>query len=196
LGLTDEVWEVGFGKGGNGLAVALETEAGFQFIGHELKVGRFLKRQELLEEVQGVGRPVRPMVAASEFGGEPGTLLEEAGAEPVKVGTADLEVAGGIRGVNMTLVELPEDLLEKRVGQAFCDLFLLIATSQSNRGSLVEGFRRPSLRSGLLQPSTKEQFPLPDPLSPFEFPPVSFCSRPDRIKIPFKLASVSGIFGK
>ena len=187
---------MGFGKGGNGLAVALETEAGFQFIGHELKVGRFLKRQELLEEVQGVGRPVRPMVAASEFGGEPGTLLEEAGAEPVKVGTADLEVAGGIRGVNMTLVELPEDLLEKRVGQAFCDLFLLIATSQSNRGSLVEGFRRPSLRSGLLQPSTKEQFPLPDPLSPFEFPPVSFCSRPDRIKIPFKLASVSGIFGK
>lgn len=118
------------------------------------------------------------MVAAREFGGELGTLLEKAGAEPVKVGTADLEVEGGICGVNMTLVELPEDLLEKRFGQAFGDLFLLIATSQSNHCSLVEGFRRPSLRSGLLNPSTKEQFPRPDHLSPFEFPLSPFVPAP------------------
>ena len=135
--------------------MALETEAGFQFVGHELKVGRFLKRQELLEEPNGVGRPVRPMVATREFGGKSGTLLEEAGAESVKMGTADLEVEASLSGINITLVELTEDLLEKRVGQPFCDLLLLIAASQSNRGPLVEGFRRPSLRSGLLNPSTK-----------------------------------------
>jgi hypothetical protein len=162
--------------------VALETEACFQFIGHELKVGRLLKGQELLEEANSFPRPVRPMIATRELCSEPGAFLEVAGAEPVKVGAADLEVVGGISGVNVTLVELPEDLLEKEVGQAFCDLLLLIAASQSPRCPLVEGFRRPSLRSGLLNPSTKGRFPTPDHLSPFELPPVSFCSRPDRLK--------------
>jgi hypothetical protein len=119
-GLGDEVGKVGSGKGGNGLAVALETEACFQFIGHELKVGRLLNGQELLEEGDGCRRPLRPMVPTREFGGEIGVFLEEAGAEPVKVGATDLEVVGGISGVNPTLVELPEDLLEKRVGQAIC----------------------------------------------------------------------------
>jgi hypothetical protein len=99
------------------------------------------------------------------------------------VGAADLEVKGGISGVNTTLVKLPQDLLEKRVGQTFCDLLFLIATSQSNRCPLVEGFRRPSLRSGLLNPSTKGQFPPPEHSSPFELPAVSFCSRPDTNKM-------------
>jgi hypothetical protein len=55
------------------------------------------------------------MVATGEVGREPGSLLKETGAEPVKVGAADLEVKAGISGVNMTLVELPQDLLQKRV---------------------------------------------------------------------------------
>jgi hypothetical protein len=106
FGLADEIGEVNSGKGGNGLAVAFETEAACQFIGHELEVGGLLQRQEFLEECLGLGRPVRPMVATRELGGELGALLEEAGSEPVEVGTADLEVVGGIRGVNLTLVEL------------------------------------------------------------------------------------------
>jgi hypothetical protein len=105
--------------------MALEAQAGFQFVGHQLKVGRLLKREELLEEGDGCWRPVRPMVAAGEFGGELGAFLEEAGAEPVKVGAPDLEVLAGISGVNLTLVELLEDLLEKQVGEAFCDLLFL-----------------------------------------------------------------------
>ena len=98
------------------------------------------------------------------------------------MGTADLEVVGGICGVHLTLIELSEYLLKKQVVQASCDLLFFIATSQSTRCPLVEGFRRPSLRSGLLNPSTKGQFHLPDHLSPFELPPVSFCSRPDTTK--------------
>jgi hypothetical protein len=47
---------------------------------------------------------------------------------------------------------------------------------------LVEGFRRPSLRSGRLNPSTKGQLPTLNHLSPFELAPVSFCSRPDTNK--------------
>jgi hypothetical protein len=125
FGLADKFWKAGSGKGGNRLAVAFETKAGFELIGHELKIGRFLQRQELLEESNGFRRPVRPMVPAGAFGGEAGAFLEEASAEPVKMGSADLEVMGGIRGVNLTAIELPEDLLEKQVGQPSCDLDFL-----------------------------------------------------------------------
>ncbi len=48
---------------------------------------------------------------------------------------------------------------------------------------MVEGFRRPSLRSGLLKPSTKGQFHPPHHLSPFELAAVPFCSRPDSVSI-------------
>jgi hypothetical protein len=58
------------------------------------------------------------MVATRKLGGELGALLEETGAEPIKMGAANLEVVGGIRSINLTLIELPEDLLKKRVGQA------------------------------------------------------------------------------
>ena len=43
-------------------------------------------------------------------------LLEETGAEPVKMGTADLEVVGAITGINRSFIELLEDLLEEQVG--------------------------------------------------------------------------------
>lgn len=55
---------MGSGKGGHRLAMALEAEAGFQFVGHELEVGRFLEREEVPEEGDGFRRPVGPMVAA------------------------------------------------------------------------------------------------------------------------------------
>ena len=113
------------GKGGHRLPVAFETEAGFQFVGHQLEVGRLLEGEELLEEGADFRRPVRPMVATGELGSEPGAILEEAGAEPVKVGAADLEMVRGIRGVNQSFIELLEDLLEKQVGEAFGDLLFL-----------------------------------------------------------------------
>ena len=100
----------------------LETQAGFQFVGYQLEVGRLLEREELLEEGAGGRRPVWPMVAAGELGGEAGTFFEEAGAEPVKVGAADLELKGGLRDVDQPLIELRADLLEKQVGEAFGDL--------------------------------------------------------------------------
>ena len=86
VGLADELGKMGSGKGGHRLPVAFETEAVFQFVGHELEVGRLLKRQELLEEGDDLGRPVRPMVAAGKLGGKLRAFLEEAGAESVKMG--------------------------------------------------------------------------------------------------------------
>ena len=116
---------MGSGKGGHRLPVAFETEAGFQFVGHELKVGRLLQRQELLEEGDGLGRPVRPMVAARKLGGELRAFLEEAGAEPVKVGAADPDLERGFGEVDQPIVELPENLLKEQIGEAFGDLRFL-----------------------------------------------------------------------
>ncbi len=65
------------------------------------------------------------MVAARELGDEVGAFSEEAGAEPVKVGAADLEVVTGISGINESFVELPEDLVEKQVAEAFSELLFL-----------------------------------------------------------------------
>lgn len=122
FGLADKIREMGSGEGGHRLAMALETEAGFQFAGHQLEIGRFVEGEEFLEEGEGFRRPVGPMVAAGECGAEGGVLLEEPGAQPVKMGATDLEVVGGIFGINRSRIELTEDLLEKQVGEAFGEL--------------------------------------------------------------------------
>ena len=62
------------------------------------------------------------MVASGELGGKVGAFSEEAGAEPVKMSAADLELEGCISDVDQPLIELLEDLLEKQVGEAFGDL--------------------------------------------------------------------------
>jgi hypothetical protein len=105
--------------------MTFETKAGFQFVGHQLEVGRLLKGDELLEEGDDLGRPVRPMVATGKPGGELGAFPEEAGAQPVKVGAADLEVVGGLSDVNKPFIELLKDLLEEQVGEAFSELLFL-----------------------------------------------------------------------
>ena len=102
--------------------MTFETEAGLQFVGHQLEVGRLLEGEELLEEGADLWRPVWPMVAAGELGGELGAFPEEAGAEPVKVGASDLELKGGISDVDLPIIELLKDLPEKQIREAFCDL--------------------------------------------------------------------------
>ena len=122
FGLADELWKVVSGISGHRLPVAFEAQACFQFIGHQLEIGRFLKGQELLEEGNGLWRPVRPMVAAGKLGSELGAVLQPPGAEPVKVRAADLEMAGSFVNVNGSFVKLLKDLLEKQVGEAIGDL--------------------------------------------------------------------------
>ena len=102
--------------------MAFETEAGGQFVGHELEVGRLLEGEELLEEGDGCWRPLRPMVAAGEPGGELWAVLQPAGAEAVKVGAADSELERGLRDVDQPFVKLLEDMLEEPVGETFGEL--------------------------------------------------------------------------
>ena len=78
--LADEVGEMSADKSGDGLTMAFETKAEGQFIGHQLKVGRFLQRDKIFEELSGRRRPIWPVVATGDLGAEVGALWEPAGA--------------------------------------------------------------------------------------------------------------------
>ena len=156
--LADEVGEMGSDKGGDRLPMALETEAAVQFIGHQLKIGRFLQRDKSFEELAGFRWPIGPVAATGELGGERRALLEPARAQAVEVRATDLEMVGGFRAVDLPVVKLLEEVLKKGVGEAFGQLFFS-RFSMKPDCPLVEGLRRPPLRSGLLSPSTKGQFP-------------------------------------
>ena len=84
--------------------------------------------------------------------------MQPEGSEPVKVSAADLEMEGGLDGIDFTFVEPTEDLQKEGGGEAFSQLFLSRFKMRPNcpRG---EGLRRPPLRSGLLSPSPLGQFP-------------------------------------
>ena len=75
FGLADKAGEMSSDKGGDRLAMALEVKAGRQFIGGQLKVGRLLQGNEILQEFDGRRWPVWPMVPAGEFGAKSGTLF-------------------------------------------------------------------------------------------------------------------------
>ena len=62
-------------KSGNRLAMALETEAESQFIGHELKVGWLLQWDKRFEELAGLRGPIWPVTATGELGAELGAAL-------------------------------------------------------------------------------------------------------------------------
>ena len=149
---------MGLDKSGDRLAMPLEVEAGRQFIGGQLEVGRLLQGNEILQEIDGRRWPVWPMVPTGESGAESGTLLQPACAQPVKVRLTDLEVLGGFSAVDLPAIKQLQDMLEKGTGQALGQLFFSQFRMEPE-GPLVEGLRRPPLRSGLLRPSTKGQFP-------------------------------------
>jgi hypothetical protein len=99
--------------------MALKTETNGQFIGCQLKVGRFLQRDKILEELAGFRRPIWPVAASRELSAEGGTVLQPAGPQPVKVCLADLEASGRFCAVNVSGIKLLQDVLEKGAGEAF-----------------------------------------------------------------------------
>ncbi len=74
------------------------------------------------------------------------------------MGATDLEMVRGFGAVNLPVVKQLEDVLEEWGGEAFGQLFFSQFTMNPNP-PLVEGLRRPPLRSGLLSPSTRGPFP-------------------------------------
>src|SRR5580658_11106123 len=156
--LADEAGKMGSDKSGDRLTMALETEAEGQFSGGQLEVGRFLQGDKVFEELTGLRWPIWPVVATGELSAELSPALQPGGAESIKVGATDLEVVASFRAIDLPAVKLLEDVLEKGVGEAFGQLFFSWFRMKPG-GPLVEGLRRPPLRSGLLSPSTKGQFP-------------------------------------
>ena len=124
--LADEVGEMAADKGGDRLPMAFETEAAGQLIGYELKVGRFLQRDKIFKELAGGRWPIRPMAATGEVGVELRAVAQPARAESVKECLAELEEVGGFGAVDLPVVKLLEEVLEKGAGQTFGQLFFFM----------------------------------------------------------------------
>ena len=75
FGLADDLGKMRSDKSGDRLAMALETEANGQFIGHQLKVGRLLQGDKLFKELAGFRRPIWPVTATGELGAERRAIL-------------------------------------------------------------------------------------------------------------------------
>ena len=72
-----------------------------------------MERQEGLQELLDLGRPVGSMVAAREVEGESGRLLQPGGAQAKEVSPTDTqELGGGVR-VELAAVERVEGLVEE-----------------------------------------------------------------------------------
>ena len=119
----DKVGEMSSDKRGDGFAVALEAKADRQFIGGQLKVGRFLERNKILEKAADCWRPIGLMVSAGDLGAEARAAPQPTCAEAIKVGSADLEMVGRVGGVDFPRVKLLENPVQKRRGDAFGQLF-------------------------------------------------------------------------
>ena len=155
-GVRNQIRVVRADKSGDGFPMAFKPKTAVQFIGDKLKIGGALQGHKILKELADLGRPVRPMIPAGEFGAELGTVLEPAGLKPVKVGATDLKVLGSFERFNLSGIELAEDLPQERRGQPFGQLFFS-RFKMNPDAPWVEGLRRPPLRSGLLRPSTQGQ---------------------------------------
>jgi hypothetical protein len=110
---ADEIGKMCADKSGDGFAMAFEAKADGQFIGGQLEVGRFLQRNEIPEELTSLRGPIGTVVATRKPGAQVRAVLYPAGAESVKVRQADVEMAAGFDGVDLPVVELLEDMLEK-----------------------------------------------------------------------------------
>ena len=125
-GRTDQEWEVAAGEGGDRFAVAVEGEAGGEFVGDELVIGRALQREEGLEELLHGRRPSGAVVAAGEAQKEGGGVLKPGGAETEEVGATDVQKLGGGVCIELATVESGECLVEELKGEAFGELLFCI----------------------------------------------------------------------
>ena len=78
--LAEEVGKMRSDKSGDRLTMAFETEAESQFIGCQLKVGRFLQWDKSFEELAGFRGPIWPVTAPGELGAELRAALQPAHA--------------------------------------------------------------------------------------------------------------------
>ena len=143
-GRTDQEREVSAGVSGDRFTVADESEAGGQFVGDELIVGRPLEGQEGLQELLDPGGPGGAMVATGEVEGEGGGLLQPGGAQAEEVRPTDAqELGGGVR-VKVAAVESVERLVEELESETFGELMFCtrpLGGGVARRARLFVGLR-------------------------------------------------------
>jgi len=125
-GGADQEWEVAAGVGGDGFTVAVEGEAGGQFVGDELVIGRSLQREEGLQELLDLVGPDGVMVAAGGSQGESGGVLEPGGPEAKEMRATDAQELGGNVWIEVAAVESVEGLLEEAKCEACGELLFCI----------------------------------------------------------------------
>jgi hypothetical protein len=84
-GGADQEWEVAAGVGGDGFTITVEGEAGGQFVGDELVIGRSLQGEEGLEELLDFVGPGGAMVTTGGSQEKGGGVLEPSGAKAKEV---------------------------------------------------------------------------------------------------------------
>lgn len=152
-GRTDQEREVTARVSGDRFAVALESEAGDEFVGNELIVGRALERQEGGQELLDLGGPCAAVVAAGEVESESVWFAKPGGTQAKEMSPADAqELGGGVR-VEIAAVEAGERLMEELQGEAFGKLVFCKRPFNPRARPQGDAFRQPPLRSGLLTAS-------------------------------------------
>ena len=172
------------GVSGDRLAVPLESEAGGQFVGDELIVGRALERQKGLKELLNLGGPGAAVVAAGEVESEGVWFAKPSGTQAKEVSPTDAQELGSRVRVEIAAVEAAKRLVKELQGEAFGELVFCKRPFNPRTRPQGQAFRRPPLRSGLLKAWHCGRRFLPFPgqanLSLIMFPrTVSFCSRPN-----------------
>ena len=157
LGLADEVGKMRLDKSGDRLAMTLEVKAEGQFIGGQLKVGRLLQRNKILQKLAGLRWPVWPMVSAGEFGAESGALFQPTSAQAVKVRLTDLEVLGGFLAVDLPAIKQLQDMLKKGRVRRWANCFFQV--QHEPQSSLGRGSS--SASATLRPPQTLDQGTVP-----------------------------------
>jgi len=175
----DKVGEMSSDKRGDGFAVALEAEADRQFIGGQLKVGRLLERYKIFEESAGFWRPIWPVVSPGDLGAESGAAPQPTSAQTIEVSTADLEMVGRVGPVDFSRIELLENPVKQRSGEAFGQLFFSQSRVEQPRAPWSRVFVGLRYAPASSNPRPRGHSLSPQSQSPFERATVSFCSRPD-----------------
>lgn len=132
--------ELSAGIGRDGFAVAQEGEAGGQFVGDKLEVGRALERQEGEEELADLAGPSRAVVAAGSAGGEVRGLVQAGGPQAKEVGATDVQQFGGGKGVQVAALEGVKGLVEKLRGEAAGELAFFKQSSNRARARRASPF--------------------------------------------------------
>ncbi len=185
-GRADQEWQVATSVGGDGFAIALESKAGGQFIGHQLVIGWTLERQEALQELLDLGGPGQMMVAPGKLEPEGSRLLQPGGSQAKEVSATDAQELGGGFGIEVAAVERIEDLVQERESETFGELMFFkgpLSDSGARSASLFVGLRADapaSSKAGAAGGKISARLGTVEFQSHFVPPAVSFCSRPNR----------------